>query len=239
LSEPAGVTFEKSIVEWDGRKITVVTGVPSTFSNGACVVIAHGAGGPMYSPFITYFHTELAKRGFLTVKFNFPYMEARKRIPDRREVLEDSFRRVTEQVRTSAHKPTSIFLGGKSMGGRIASQAVAAGLESDGLFFLGYPLHPPGMPQKLRDSHLYLVRVPMLFVSGTKDQFAGKDLLEGVVRKLGSRARIHWIEGANHSLDPGKGKSALGETYLLTVTLLSDWFREHSKSASAQQKAGP
>jgi predicted alpha/beta-hydrolase family hydrolase len=235
LSEQAAVSFEKGSVEWDGRKITILTGVPSTFSNGACVVIAHGAGGPMYSPFITYFHTELAKRGFLTVKFNFPYMEARKRIPDRKEVLEDSFRRVIEQVRTGPHKPTNIFLGGKSMGGRIASQAVAAGLESDGLFFLGYPLHPPGMPQKLRDSHLYLVKVPMLFVSGTKDQFAGKDLLEGVVKKLGSRARIHWIEGGNHSLDPGKGKAVLGETYVSIVSLLSDWFREHSKKSAIVQ----
>jgi len=183
----------------------------------------------MYSPFITYFHTELARRGFLTVKFNFPYMEARKRIPDKKEVLEDSFRRVIEQVRSGPHKPTSIFLGGKSMGGRIASQAVAGGLESDGLFFLGYPLHPPGMPAKLRDSHLYQVKVPMLFVSGTRDQFAGKDLLDKVVQKLGSGARIHWIEGGNHSLDLGKGRVVLTETYVSIMSLLSDWFNEHSK----------
>src|SRR3989442_732285 len=129
----------------------------------------------MYSPFITYFHTELARRGFLTVKFNFPYMEARKRIPDRKEVLEDSFRRVVEQVRTGPHKPTSIFLGGKSMGGRIASQGVAGGLESDGLFFLGYPLHPPGMPAKLRDRHLYQGKGPVLFFSWTRGPFSRKD----------------------------------------------------------------
>jgi uncharacterized protein len=223
------ISFEKSSLEWDGRRIGIVTGVPSTFSDGICVVIAHGAGGPMYSPFITYFHTELAKRGFLTVKFNFPYMEARRRIPDRKEVLEDSFKRVVEQVRTGPHKPASVFLGGKSMGGRIASQAAAAGLESDGLFFLGYPLHAPGMLQKLRDSHLYLAKVPMLFISGTKDQFARKDLLEDVVRKLGSRARIQWVEGGNHSLDPGKGKAVLAETYASTISILADWFREPSK----------
>src|SRR5437879_12333978 len=143
----------------------------------------------MYSPFITYFHTELARRGFLTIKFNFPYMEDRKRIPDRKSVLEDSFRRVVEQVRTGPHKPTSIFLGGKSMGGRIASQAVAGGLESDGLFFLGYPLHPPGMPAKLRDSHLYQVKVPMLFVSGTRDQFGRTHLLDEGVNKSGAGSR--------------------------------------------------
>jgi uncharacterized protein len=223
------ISFEKSSLEWDGRKIGIVTGVPSTFSDGICVVIAHGAGGPMYSPFITYFHAELAKRGFLTVKFNFPYMEARRRIPDRKEVLEDSFKRVVEHVRTGPHKPSRVFLGGKSMGGRIASQASAAGLQSDGLFFLGYPLHPPGMPQKLRDSHLYLVKVPMLFISGTRDQFARKDLLENVLQKLGSRARIQWVEGGNHSLDPGKGKAVLGETYASTTSLLSGWFREYSR----------
>src|SRR3989441_9785753 len=154
------VSFEKSSLEWDGRKISVVTGLPSTFSSRACVVIAHGAGGPMYSSFITYFHTELARRGFLTVKFNFPYMEARKRIPDRKEVLEDSFRRVVEQVRTGPHKPTSIFLGGKSIGGRIASQAAAGGVERDGLFFFGYSLHPPRMPPELSGNHLFQVKGP-------------------------------------------------------------------------------
>src|SRR5256886_12012823 len=129
------VSFEKSSLEWDGRKISIVTGLPSTFSSGACVVVAHGAGGPMYSPFITYFHTELARRGFLTVKFNFPYMEARKRIPDRKEVLEDSFRRVVEQVRASPHKPTSIFLGGESIGGRFALSACARGRMGERPFF--------------------------------------------------------------------------------------------------------
>src|SRR3989454_8378799 len=187
------VQQEKARVKLEiGGEMSLAYGVPSLLSNSpTCMVLAHGAGGPMYSPFITYFHAELAKRGFLTVKFNFPYMEARKRIPDRKEVLEDSFRRVVEQVRTGPHKPTSIFLGGESMGGRIGSPAVAGGVESDGLFFLGYPLHPPGMPAKLRDSHLYQGKGPMLFVSWTRDQFAGKDLLDEVVQKIGSGARIH------------------------------------------------
>ncbi|HZD13396.1 MAG TPA: alpha/beta family hydrolase, partial [Candidatus Binatus sp.] len=98
--------------------MSLVYGMPSRAGhNGVCVVIAHGAGGPMYSPFITYFHSELARRGFLSVKFNFPYMEARRRVPDRRDVLEDSYRRVVEHVRIGPYSPSKFFVGGKSMGG--------------------------------------------------------------------------------------------------------------------------
>src|SRR2546428_11721931 len=104
-------------------------------------------------------------------------MEARKRISDRKEILEGSFRRVIEQVRTGPHKPTSIFLGGKSMGGRIASQAVAGGVERGGLFFFSYPLYPPRMPAKLSDSHIFPVKGPLLIVSGARDPFARKHLL--------------------------------------------------------------
>src|SRR5260370_29627930 len=101
----------------------MVYGVPSkNHYPSTCLVIAHGAGGPMHTPFIRYFHTELAKRGFLTVKFNFPYMEARRRVPDRREVLEESYRTIVDQAKNSKHKPARMFIGAKSIGGRIASQ---------------------------------------------------------------------------------------------------------------------
>ncbi len=186
----------------------------------------------MYSPFITYFHAQLAERGFLTVKFNFPYMEARRRIPDRADTLEDCYSRVVERVRTSPHSPKHFFLGGKSMGGRIASQAVSKGLKSDGLFFLGYPLHPPGKPQQLRDQHLYRISTPMIFISGTKDQFASKELLEEVVAKLGDTATLHWVEGGNHSLDPGKGKTVKDATYIGLVELLQDWFNKNASRLS-------
>jgi len=86
----------------------------------------------MHTPFIRYFHTELAKRGFLTVKFNFPYMEARRRVPDRREILEESYRTIVDQAKNGNHKPDRIFIGGKSMGGRIASQIAANGVDVNG-----------------------------------------------------------------------------------------------------------
>jgi predicted alpha/beta-hydrolase family hydrolase len=205
----------------------VYASLPNPADDRPCLIIAHGAGGPMYSPFITYFHRSLAQKGYLTVKFNFPYMEARRKIPDKREVLEASYRQVIEAVKTSKYRPKRIFVGGKSMGGRIASQVIALGMEVEGLFFLGYPLHRPGQPGILRDEHLYRIRKPMLFISGTKDQFAKKELLEGVISKLGDRAEIHWIEGGDHSFDTRQGKDVLLKTYDEALETLDTWLRTY------------
>ena len=183
----------------------------------------------MYSPFITYFHKGLAEKGYLAVKFNFPYMEARRKIPDKKEVLEASYKQVVDEVKASRYRPRRIFLGGKSMGGRIASQVVASGLDVEGLFFLGYPLHRPGQTEMLRDEHLYRIRSPMLFVSGTKDTFAKKELLEGIVSKLGDKAEIHWIEGGDHSFNTHEGKDALVKSYGEALGTLDNWLRAHSR----------
>jgi len=182
----------------------------------------------MYSPFITYFHRGLAEKGYLTVKFNFPYMEARRKIPDKREVLEASYRQVIEEVKASRYQPERIFVGGKSMGGRIASQVVASGVNVEGLFFLGYPLHRPGHLEILRDEHLYRIEKPMLFLSGTKDQFAKRELLDAVVSKLDARAEIHWIEGGDHSFNTRQGKDALVKTYDEALETLDNWLRTNS-----------
>jgi uncharacterized protein len=210
-----------------GREMSLVYGYPEGLGeNPTCFVIAHGAGGPMYSPFITYFHTELAKKGFLTVKFNFPYMEARKRIPDRSDVLKTSYVKIVDGVRSSRFKPGRVFVGGKSMGGRIASMAVSDGLKVDGLFFLGYPLHSPGKLEQLRDEHLYRISKPMIFVSGTKDAFGTKHLLERVIAKLGSKARVHWVQDGDHSFKTSLGREGLANTYQEVVTLLTSWASE-------------
>ena len=206
----------------------VYTTLPDPPKGQTCLIIAHGAGGPMYSPFITYFHRGLAERGYLAVKFNFPYMEARRKIPDKRDILESSYRQVIDEVKASKYRPNRVFVGGKSMGGRIASQVVASGVDAEGLFFLGYPLHRPGQPEMLRDEHLYRIEKPMLFLSGTKDQFAKKELLEGVVSKLGDRAEIHWIEGGDHSFDTRQGKDALNKTYNEALETLDTWLRTKS-----------
>jgi predicted alpha/beta-hydrolase family hydrolase len=155
-------------------------------------------------------------------------MEARRKIPDKREVLEASYRQVIEAVRDSKYHPRRIFVGGKSMGGRIASQVIASGVNVNGLFFLGYPLHRPGQSEILRDEHLYQIEKPMLFISGTKDQFAKRDLLAGVVSKLGDRAEIHWIEGGDHSFNTQKGKDGLVLTYDEALGTLDTWVKAHN-----------
>jgi predicted alpha/beta-hydrolase family hydrolase len=209
-----------------GGETSIVYGIPSKIHDpSTCLIIAHGAGGPMHTPFIRYFHSELAKRGFLTVKFNFPYMEARRRVPDRREILEESYRTVVDQAKNSRPKPTRLFIGGKSMGGRIASQIAANGVDVNGLFFLGYPLHPIGKTDQLRDEHLYRIRKPMLFVSGTRDSFARQDLLETVVSKIGPNAEIHWIKNGDHSFKTPDVKKGSADTLQEALASLLAWMQ--------------
>ena len=209
-----------------GGETSIVYGVPSKIHDpSTCLIIAHGAGGPMHTPFIRYFHTELAKRGYLTVRFNFPYMEAHRRVPDRREILEESYRTIVDQARNGRQKPSRVFIGGKSMGGRIASQIAANGEDVNGLFFLGYPLHPIGKIDQLRDEHLYKIRKPMLFVSGTRDSFARRDLLEKVVTKIGPSATVHWIHDGDHSFKTPDAKTGSTDTLQEALSSLVNWLQ--------------
>ena len=225
MEKDGRVKMEKAKVAIDGgREMSLVYGVPSPSNEGrTCFVIAHGAGAPMFSPFIGYFHAELAKRGFLTVKFNFPYMEERKKFPDKPDVLEASYVRIVDAVRSSEHRPARVFIGGKSMGGRVASMAAADGVNVNGLFFLGYPLHAPGRTDRLRDEHLYRISKPMLFVSGTNDAFASRELLDKVISRIGPNAQIHWVQGGDHSFNTPVGKGDKAKTYQEVVLLLADF----------------
>lgn len=173
----------------------------------------------MHSPFIRFFHTELAKNGYLSVKFNFPYMEARRKVPDRNDILEECYRTIVKDVADRENR-SRIIIGGKSMGGRIASQVAAKdGVNVNALFFLGYPLHPPGRREQLRDKHLYTITKPMLFVSGTRDNFATKELLETVVARIGPNAQIDWIENGDHSFKTRDSKDSDGASKALTILL--------------------
>ena len=169
-------------------------------SGETIVALGHGAGGDRKTPLLRRLADALASarpgRGILL--YNFPYTDARRRAPDPPDVLEMAARAVGDYARESLGA-RRVVLGGKSMGGRIASQAVAKGAAADGLLFLGYPLHPPGRPETLRDRHLPAVRVPMLFVQGTRDSFARWDLLEAVIARLGGTATLHRVEEADHS----------------------------------------
>lgn len=156
------------------ESISIVLSIPDPFESGTAVIVAHGAGNDMNNSLIVSFCENLANAGYLAVRFNFPYKEHQRRVPDRREILERTWKRVFHFVRDKAgYSVGNLFMSGKSMGGRIASQMLADGtLNSDGIIFLGYPLHPAGNKDKLRDEHLPLIKIPMLFLSARGIIFA-------------------------------------------------------------------
>jgi predicted alpha/beta-hydrolase family hydrolase len=185
------------------REVTIQTpgGVVSASVHGegaVAVVLGHGAGGTRRQPLLGRVAEGLASSGRLSLLYNFPYSEARRRAPDKPALLEAATRAVGEFAR-DALGARRVVHGGKSMGGRIASQAAADGMPADGLVFLGYPLHPPGRPDTLRDRHLPNVACPMLFLQGTRDGFARWDLVEGACARLAGKATLHRLEGADHS----------------------------------------
>jgi uncharacterized protein len=163
----------------------------------AVVVLGHGAGSGMESPFIAGIAGALAGLGLAVARFDFPYMHAGRKAPDPAPALIETWRRARAAVAERTGLP--LVAGGKSLGGRIASMAVAEGMPADALVFLGYPLHPPGRPEKLRRDHLAQVAVPMLFLQGSRDPFAQPDLLAETVAGLGARARLVEVEGGDHS----------------------------------------
>ena len=173
------------------------------------VVLGHGAGGNMHAPFLRYFHEAIAETGYPCLKFNFFYSEARRKVPDNRKVLISCY-----EEAMNAMPCKRIVIGGKSMGGRIASY-LGAGEGVSGLLFLGYPLHPPGKLDQLRDEHLFSIRKPMLFVSGTKDPFARFDLLESTIGKIGDYATPYYVPDGGHSFEVPK-KSGKSEAIVLS-----------------------
>jgi predicted alpha/beta-hydrolase family hydrolase len=187
---------------------TVVSGVLAGPRAGAAgplahvaLVLGHGAGADMTNAFLSAVHEGLAARGALVLKFNFAYTEAGRKAPDPPARLLAAFRAAAAWLagRPAARGRLRV-LGGKSMGGRIASHAVALGDPAcDGLLFLGYPLHPAGQPAKLRDTHLAAIRAPMLFVAGTRDPLCDLALLRPVLARLGRRATLAVIADGDHS----------------------------------------
>jgi predicted alpha/beta-hydrolase family hydrolase len=192
----------------------------------ATLVLAHGAGAGMDHPFMAGFARAMADAGVATMRFNFRYLQAGRRSPDTERVLRETWLVAFEAARASA-RDGPVLAGGKSLGGRIASMCVADGMAADGLVFLGYPLHPPGRPERIRDEHLYRIEVPMLFLHGTGDPFADGERLGAVVRKLGDRATLVEVEGGDHSFnvrgrraDPrqvGAGLADLAAPFVRTI----------------------
>ena len=164
------------------------------------LVLGHGAGAGMAHPFLERLAAELADAGIGTLRYQFPYMEERRRVPDRPEVLASTVAAAVGLAKRAA-PDLPLLAGGKSMGGRMTSQAAAENLLGPvkGIVFFGFPLHPPNRPSAKRTEHLEKVGVPMLFLQGTRDTLADLTLLRPVCAKLGSRATLHITPEADHS----------------------------------------
>ena len=197
------------------------------------VVLGHGAGASQTSGFMRMFAKGLAERGLDVMTFNFVYMEQGRSVPDQKHKLESCFRKVIEAaLKHKKLKNSRVVLGGKSMGGRIASQVMAGedreAFANDvaGLVFLGYPLHPPGNPAKLRVEHLEHIKKPMLFVQGTRDALGSPDEIKPHIKNLRPAAKIHEIEGGDHSFKaPKKFGLAQDQIFETAMDEIDRWVR--------------
>lgn len=170
------------------------------------IITAHGAGNDMENPLLVAFCDGLAMKGYPAMRFNFPYKEKGLKAPDGRKKLENTwvavYRFFTGELALDVNH---IIAAGKSMGGRVASHMVAEKtLPVDGIIFLGYPLHPPGDPTKIRDAHLYEITVPLLFFAGTRDPLCDLGRLDSVLSKLSAPWKREVIDGGNHSFHTPK-----------------------------------
>ena len=193
---------QRPIAVEGGESVSAVVAWPQTRASddAPAVILAHGAGNDMQSPFLSAVHEGLAHRGYVAVKFNFPYTEKARRAPDRPAVLEACYRHVLRAVRNDERiGARRIVIGGKSLGGRIASHLAAQGEAIAGLILLGYPLHPPHKMDQLRIAHLGNIRVPMLFFCGTRDALCDLELLRQTLGGLSAPVALHVIEGGDHS----------------------------------------
>ena len=200
---------------------------------GLTILLGHGAGANQTSGFMRMFAKGLAARGLDVMTFNFIYMEQGRSVPDQKQKLEACFRAVIEAtLKHRKLKKDRLVVGGKSMGGRIASQ-VMAGEEKEtfagdvaGLVFLGYPLHPPGNPARLRVEHLEHIGKPMLFVQGTRDALGTPEEIQPFIKNLRPAARIYAIEGGDHSFKaPKKFGLPQEQVYEAAMDEIDRWAR--------------
>jgi predicted alpha/beta-hydrolase family hydrolase len=219
------------------------------------IILGHGAGAGQLHPFMQLFAKGLAERGFDVLTFNFCYLEQGRHVPDPKARLESCYRAVIRAART--HKKLQgnrLVIGGKSMGGRIASQVAALDYGNStplsnavansnrksktqagsaharppapiaGLVFLGYPLHPPGRPDKLRDAHLPQIQVPMLFIQGSRDAFGTEEEISALIKRLKLPATLHAVNGGDHSLKvPKSAVVSQPEVYAAALDAIAKW----------------
>jgi uncharacterized protein len=204
---------------------------PAGKQAGITLILGHGAGANQTSAFMVTFATALASRGIDTVTFNFLYSEQRRRVPDPNSRLEACYRSVVDAVRgRRKYASDRLAIGGKSMGGRIASQVAAAGAgELAGLVFFGYLLHPPGRSDRLRAVHLSAVKAPMLFVQGERDAFGTPDELRPIIARLEPAAELYVVDGGDHSFKVPKRIGISQPTLYETIQQrVAEWLRHRS-----------
>lgn len=197
------MSIERLQLPVDHSAVSEVTAAVHTPARrrGPAVLLTHGAGGNLDGAGLVALAEVLTEYGCLVVRTNLPHREAGQRAAPRADRTVAPFRQIAGEVRTRFPREKRWVYGGKSYGGRVASMAVAEGLPSVGLLFYGYPLHPPGKPEKLRISHWPKVGVRCLFLQGERDTFCDLDLLEEHVTKLPRRATLEVVPGADHSLE--------------------------------------
>lgn len=201
---------------------------PKKLRLGVTLILGHGAGAGQLHPFMRLFASGLAERGIDALTFNFGYMEQRRSVPDPKAKLEACYLAVIAAAnRHKKLKGNRLAIGGKSMGGRIGSQVAATEDGADkiaGLVLLGYPLHPPGRPEKLRDAHLPGIKAPMLFVQGSRDTFGTPDELRAVFKKHHLSPTLHVVEGGDHSLKVSKSQGvAQDQVYASVMDAIAGW----------------
>jgi len=195
------------------------------------VLLAHGAGTDLDAPPLKVVAAALAVAGIPSLRFNFAYRDAERKAPDRAPVLLAATRDAAARLaRRTGLPPERLVLGGRSMGGRMGSMVVGADLSGDGpipalgLLLLGYPLHPAGHPEKVRDEHFPRLRVPCLFVSGTRDALASREELPAAARAIKGQVTFHWLEGADHGYRPLKASgSTLDDVLAETALVATEW----------------
>jgi predicted alpha/beta-hydrolase family hydrolase len=204
----------------------VITTYPADHP-AAALVLAHGAGAGQKSGWMVKAARALAERGISCATFDFPYLTAGRKVPDRAPVLEQHWRAVLEETRTT-FTSVPLFIGGKSMGGRIASQIASQGVENvRGLIFFGYPLHPPGRPEQRRDAHLPAIAQPMLFIQGSKDTFGNETELSALMPSL-QDATLHIVRGGDHSFKVPGGTKAQGPAFDDVIATAVAWMQRHA-----------
>jgi predicted alpha/beta-hydrolase family hydrolase len=236
------VIADRSAPSWtvalDGGTVTATLDAAAVAPARALFVCGHGAGGHRDDAAMRAATAALCAISLDTVRFNFPYRERGSKRPDPMPALEACFAAVAARARDEL-RPRRLILGGRSMGGRVASMLVAQGFACDGLLLLAYPLHPDGQPEKLRDAHLARIGVPVLCLNGTRDALCRRDLMQPIAERLGARWTMHWLDGADHSFHVLKSSGRTDHDVLAEAAGAADrWLSALEKTSPSPASGG-